>query len=65
MEIFTREQVKRAANKFFGHDEAIPVFEHGQWWVKWYDFDEEKYLIYGVEEAEGPGTVDGIFFEEC
>jgi hypothetical protein len=45
------------------------VFEHGQWWViaspgvkdEFTDYEE---FIYSVQDAEGPGTVDGFFFEE-
>ena len=43
------------------------VFDHGQWWVITHSLDEfawHEELIYSVQDAEGPGTVDGFSFEE-
>lgn len=58
-------RVKAAANKHFGHRKAQPVFDHGQWWVVWYDEDLGDERTFSVNDAEGPGTTDGFSFEEC
>jgi hypothetical protein len=58
------EKVKAAANKHFGHRKANTVFEHGHWWVMWYDESEDCNRTYDVVDAEGPGTTNGFDFEE-
>jgi hypothetical protein len=60
----TQKKVKTAANKFFGHRKARPVFEHGHWWVTWYDENKDGQRSFDVVDAEGPGSVNGFGFEE-
>ena len=40
------------------------IFEHGQWWVRFYDEQEERDRTYSVCDAEGTGTFNGFDFEE-
>lgn len=43
-------------------EDPTPVYEHGQWWVVGYDVEDDR-VIYAVNDAAGPGTVDGFDFE--
>lgn len=40
------------------------IFEHGQWWVRFFDESEEVDRTYSVIDAEGIGTYKGFDFEE-
>lgn len=42
------------------------IFEHGHWWIKFFDKSEEmdRTRTYSVIDAEGIGTFDGFDFEE-
>ena len=40
------------------------VFEHGDWWVSGWDIEDDM-RVYAVVEATGPGSTNGIAFEEC
>ena len=40
-----------------------PVYEHNRWWVQGHD-EEPDMRTFSVELGEGPGTHDGICFEE-
>lgn len=40
------------------------IFEHGHWWVRFYDNEEERDRTFSVCDAEGIGTFNGFDFEE-
>ncbi|MDD4000115.1 MAG: hypothetical protein PHX62_04385 [Bacilli bacterium] len=40
------------------------IFEHGQWWVRFFDEQEEMDRTYSVIDAEGIGTYNGFDYEE-
>lgn len=55
--------IGNAAVKKFGRGKAKLVFDHGQWWVLVYDKTEDQERIFSVVDAEGPGSIDGFYFE--
>ena len=67
-------RILRAARKALAHHKPCTfeaVFEHSHWWIvispKGYDqadFWDKDVYNYSVNDAEGPGTVDGFSFEE-
>lgn len=63
------KKILTAAKKYFKgypiEDNKIhTIFEHGHWWVRWYDEQEEIDRTYSVIDAEGIGTYNGFDFEE-
>lgn len=63
------KKVLRAAKKNFQgyqiEDNRIyTIFEHGHWWIRFFDGIEERERTFSVIDAEGIGTVDGFDFEE-
>ena len=63
------KKVLTAARKNFKHyqiedNRIFTVFEHGQWWVKFFDVTEETDRTFSVCDAEGVGTIGGFSFEE-
>lgn len=62
---YMERRVRRAAARVFGRGKTRPVYEHGQWWLKWYDKTEDVERIFAVVDAE-PGIADtGLSFEPC
>ena len=60
-----------AANRFVGENgfevednKVFTIYEHGQWWIRFYDLSEEIDRTFSVIDAEGAGTYDGFAFEE-
>ena len=62
-------------NVLFGARKAFPkrkyerenitaVFEHEQWWIRFYDLTEEKDRTFSVCDASGINTYNGFSFEE-
>ena len=43
---------------------SLIAYEHDQWWVIGYDKEGDR-VTYSVELAEGPGSANGLIFEEC
>ncbi len=72
----TEQNTKEIEKKIlFGAKKAFPkknykretiytIFEHGQWWIRFYDIIEEKDRTFSVCDAEGIGTYNGFSFEE-
>lgn len=62
------EILKAAKTKFVTYhieDDIIhAVFDHGQWWVKFFDLDEDMERTFSVVDAEGYGSINGLDFEE-
>lgn len=63
------KEVLTAARKCFkGYpiedNRIFTMFEHGQWWVRFFDKQKERDRTYSVCDAEGIGTFDGFDFEE-
>lgn len=63
------KEVLTAARKCFkGYpiedNRIFTMFEHGQWWVRFFDKQEERDRTYSVCDAEGIGTFDSFDFEE-
>lgn len=46
------------------NNKIFTIFEHGHWWVRFYDVDEEIDRTFSVIDAEGIGTYNGFNFEE-
>jgi len=62
-------KIKQAAKQAFPkhqykRESIFPVFEHGQWWIKFYDLIEDKERIFSVQDASGVGSINGFCFEE-
>jgi hypothetical protein len=63
------KRVLDAAQQNFKHcqieDNRIhTIFEHGQWWIRFYDEILETERTFSVIDAEGYGTINGFNFEE-
>ncbi len=63
------ENILNAARKFFNHysieDNRLDlIYEHNQYWIRFYDGHEEIDRTFSVVEAEGIGTINGFDFEE-
>lgn len=62
-----QEVLKGAYKRFKAYDiedkTIYAIFEHGHWWIKFYDtlFEIEK--LYSVNDAEGIGSFNGFSFE--
>lgn len=64
-----KNQILKAAHKRFKHyrieyGRINTIFEHGRWWVQFYDEYEEIERTYSVCDAEGKGAIDGFDFEQ-
>ncbi len=63
------KKVLKAAKENFKHyqiedNKIFTIFEHGQWWVRFFDELEETDRTFSVCDAEGYGIVGGFSFEE-
>lgn len=63
------KKILTSAKKFFNGypvegKKIHTIFEHGHWWVRWYDENSEEDRTYSVIDAEGIGTCNGFDFEE-
>lgn len=56
------KRVAKAYRKLTGSKSGRPVYEHGQWWVL--DPADDGTRTFAAEDGVGPGTYDGICFEE-
>jgi len=62
-------EIQEAAKEYFKHyniedNRIFTMFEHGQWWVQFFDEIEETDRNFSVNDAEGYGTINGFDFEE-
>jgi len=48
----------------YERENITAIFEHGHWWIRFYDLIEEKDRIFSVCDAEGINTYNGFSFEE-
>ena len=63
-------KIKKAAKDAFKTyriegKKIFTVFEHGHWWIKFYDLAEEQERTFSVMDAEGLQYPYGFCFEEC
>lgn len=63
------KQVLTAARKCFKSypiedNKIFTIFEHGHWWIRFFDENEERDRTFSVIDAEGNGTYNGFDFEE-
>jgi hypothetical protein len=63
------KKILTAAKKCFNNypienKKIFSIFEHGHWWIRFFDENEERDRTYSVIDAEGIGTYDGFDFEE-
>ena len=56
----TEKRITNAATEALGIARFSVDFEHGQYWVT----DLDSGAQWSVNDAEGPGTVDGCDFEQ-
>jgi hypothetical protein len=63
------KKVLKAAKENFKHyqiedNKIFTIFEHGQWWIRFYDEILETERTFSIIDTEGYGTIDGFDFEE-
>ncbi len=63
------QKILTAAKENFKHyqiedNRIFTIFEHGQWWVRFFDLAEETDRTFSVNDAEGYGVIGGFSFEE-
>ena len=63
------KKILNAAKKYFNNypveDNKITVlYEHGQYWIRFFDEHEEVIRTFSVVDVEGIGSIDGFDFEE-
>ena len=46
------------------NNKIFTIFVHGQWWVRFFDENEEMDRTFSVCDAEWIGTYNGFDFEE-
>jgi hypothetical protein len=63
-----KEVLKGAKECFKNYDiednRINAIFDHGHWWVRFFDNSEEIERTFSVIDAEGIGTYNGFDYEE-
>jgi hypothetical protein len=57
---------KRAYPKTkYSRENIFTIFEHGQWWIRFFDITEERDRTFSVQDCEGSyQCYNGFCFEE-
>lgn len=63
------KKILKAAQDNFKHykiedNKIYTVFEHGQWWIRFFDKTQQEERTFSVSDAEGYGVISGFSFEE-
>ena len=59
------KMIMTAARKQFKQRKNIwAVYEHGQWWIQRVNPLYYRDELYSVQDAEGPKSVNGFYFEK-